>query len=439
MQRQLLFIFLFIGFVFQGLSQTAEVITVMSYNILNYRNTTNQCTVSSNNPTTKEQNLNTIVTYVNPDILVCQEIGGASAQPADQLLVNALNINGVSYYGKANYSNNSFSSLVNMVYFNTNKLSLISQKTINKDLSGQNLVRVLDLYRFYYKDSLLTALSDTVYFTVIGAHLKAGNSASDAAQRANATAALMNYIKINSTDDNLIMFGDFNTYKSQEACYQNLTQNPIVSINFYDPINKPGAWNNNSSFALYHTQSTRVSGATNGGCFSSGGLDDRFDHIIVSKAVMNNLDRIKIVTGTYKSLGNDGLHFNQSINNGTNNSVPSSILNAIYATSDHLPVVMDIEITKMGLGLEDNFLQSSELRFQNPAKEIIELQLRKNSHAKFCTITDLQGRTVAFQNFEENGNALTVTINISGLQSGVYILQVATDAGQNVQQKFVVE
>ena len=438
MKRKLFSLLLFIGLMFQASSQTGEVLTVMSYNILNYRNTTNQCTNSTNKASDKEQNLNAIVTYVTPDILVCQEIGGASAQPVDQLLVNALNINGVSYYGKANYSNNSFSYLVNMVYFNSNKLGLVSQKAIIKDLNGQNLVRVIDLYRFYYKDPLLTALSDTVFFTVIGAHLKAGNSSSDAAQRARATDAVMNYIKINNTDDNLIMCGDFNTYKSQEACYQNLTNYSATSINFYDPINKPGAWNNNASFADIHTQSTRVSGQTNGGCFSSGGLDDRFDHIIVSNAVMNNLDGIKYVNNSYKSLGNDGLHFNQDIKNGTNNSVPSSILNALYDLSDHLPVVMDIEIQKMGIGIEDNLFRSNELRFTNPAKENIVLQLRKSSHAQNCIITDMQGRVVAKQNFSNEGNALTCEINISSLKAGVYILQVVTDEGHRAQQKFII-
>ncbi len=438
MQKKLFYFIFIFSFVIQGFSQTGEVITVMSYNLANYRNSTQQCTNSTNSPSAKEQNLNTIVKYVKPDILVCQEIGGASAQPVDQLLVNALNINGVNYYGKANYSNNSFSNLVNMVYFNSNKLGLISQKSIIKDLSGQNLVRVIDLYRFYYKDSLLTALSDTVYITVIGAHLKAGTGNSNATQRANATAALMNYIKINKTDDNIIMCGDFNTYKSQEVCYQNLTNTGNSNLNFYDPINKPGAWNNNANFAIIHTQSTRVSGQTNSGCFSSGGLDDRFDHIIASNAIINNLDGIKYITGTYKSVGNDGFHFNKSIKSGTNNSVPSSILNAIYDLSDHLPVVMDIEISKMGLSLDEDALRSTELRFENPAKEKIELQLRKNSRAKNCVVTDMQGRVVAQQKFKTQGNALTCNINISALQAGVYILQVVTDRGHSVQQKFII-
>ena len=74
--------------------QAVEKLTVMTYNLLNYRNTTSSCTSSNNNPSTKEANLNTIVLYTQPDILVCQEIGGASVQPVDQLLLNALNING---------------------------------------------------------------------------------------------------------------------------------------------------------------------------------------------------------------------------------------------------------------------------------------------------------------------------------------------------------
>ena len=408
----------------------------MTYNILNYRNTTNQCTSSSNNPSTKESNLNTIVNYTNPDILVCQEIGGASAQPVDQLLINALNINGETKWSKANYTNNGSSSLVNMVYFNNTKLVLRSQDFINKDLSNNNLVRIIDVYRFYYKDPLLNAQSDTVFITVIAAHLKAGQGGANEIQRDDATEAVMSYVQSKVKDDNVIFCGDLNVYRSQEAGYQNLINHSNSTYNFYDPINKPGVWNNNSTFAEIHTQSTRTS-STNGGCFSVGGLDDRFDQILLSDALLNNLDGAGYVNNSYRTIGNDGLHFNQDIKNGTNNSAPSSIINALYDLSDHLPVLLDIDITQMSISLEESTLSPSDVVFQNPVAETLNILLNPSTLASKSEVYDLQGRMVKACDFSDNGIKLQCQMDVSGLIPGAYVLQISTENGQTLHQKFL--
>ncbi len=416
--------------------QTVEKLTVMTYNLLNYRNTTSSCTSSSNNPTTKEANLNTIVLYTQPDILVCQEIGGASAQPVDQLLMNALNINGETKYSKGNYTNNGSSSLVNMVYFDNTKLVLASQDFINKDLNGNNLVRLIDVYRFYYKDPLLNKQSDTVYITVLAAHLKAGQGGSNEIQRKDATAAVMSYVQSNVSDDNVIFCGDFNIYKSQELAYQNLINHSNSTYNFFDPINRPGVWNNNSTFADVHTQSTRSS-STNSGCFSGGGLDDRFDQLLVSSAIMNNTDRVKFVTNSYRALGNDGLHFNQDIKNGSNNSAPSSIINALYDLSDHLPVLMELDIAKMTIGVDETTLNTSDVLFENPVNDILNIRLNQSSLAETSRVIDLQGRILAECQFNADVAKVYCEMNVSHLPKGAYLLQIATKDGKTVQQKFL--
>lgn len=416
--------------------QTVEKLTVMTYNLLNYRNTTSSCTSSSNNPTTKEANLNTIVLYTQPDILVCQEIGGASAQPVDQLLMNALNINGETKYSKANYTNNGSSSLVNMVYFDNTKLVLVSQDFINKDLSGNNLVRLIDVYRFYYKDPLLNKQSDTVYITVLAAHLKAGQGGSNETQRNNATKAVMNYIQSNVSDDNVIFCGDLNVYKSQELAYQNLINHSNSTYNFFDPINKPGVWNNNSTFAEIHTQSTRSS-STNNGCFSGGGLDDRFDQLLVSSAIMNNTDGVHYVNNSYRALGNDGLHFNQDIKNGSNNSAPSSIINALYDLSDHLPVIMELDISQMTVGVDESSLNSTEVFFENPVNDILNIRLNESSLAETSRVINLQGKIVKECHFSADVSKVYCEMNVSDLPKGAYLLQIATKDGKTVQQKFL--
>lgn len=101
-----------------------------------------------------------------------------------------------------------------------------------------------------------------------------------------------------------------------------------------------------------HTQSTRDA-QTNSGCFSGGGLDDRYDHILTNQAMLSSSARMRYLPATLRPLGNDGLHFNVALNSGTNNSVPSNVLTALYELSDHLPVVADFEVARLGIGLPE--------------------------------------------------------------------------------------
>jgi hypothetical protein len=195
-------------------------------------------------------------------------------------------------------------------------------------------------------------------------------------------------------------------------------------------------WNNNSQFAAIHTQSTRSS-ATNGGCFSGGGLDDRFDQILISNAIMNNTDQIKFKNNSYKAIGNDGLHFNKAIKDGTNNSVPSSILNALYDLSDHLPVVMDIEIEKMTLSSYEDELNSATLKFKNPVSDELVIQLNELSKAKDLTIYSLKGQQISTTSFNPLGDQLIGVIRTEYLSKGIYILEISTINGQVIRQKFL--
>ena len=316
--------------------QAPERIRIMTYNLLNYRNITSYCPSSSNNPVNKEGYLATIVDYTRPDLLVCNEVNGDNTTPHGRILTYSLNVNGETRWEKTDFFSNG-SSLMNGIYYDQTKLGLLEQDIITKDVSNQNLVRGIDVKRFYYKDSLLAIHPDTVIFTVFAAHLKAGSTASDIADRARETAALMAYIQSHNVGDYYFLAGDLNMPKSQETGFQNLLNPSTSSIRFNDPENQPGNWNNNYTFRNLHTQSTR-DGATNSGCFSGGGLDDRFDHILFNDNVANGSGKITYVAGSLTPVGNDGLHFNSSINSPTNNSVPATVLTALYEMSDHLPV-----------------------------------------------------------------------------------------------------
>lgn len=422
---------LFIAFSFTALGQLTEPITVMTYNLTYYREATSFCPFSVNNPVLKEGYQKTITKHVMPDILVCNEIGGGSATNADFILTNVLNTDGVNYYAKASHSNNG-SNLVNMMYYDSRKFSLNGQYAITKDLNNNNLVRVIDVYRLYYKDSLLTNQTDTVFLWVIAAHLKAGSSGADATERANATAAVMNYVQTNLASKNVILCGDLNIYKSQEAAYQNFINWQVASARLYDPINAPGNWSNDANFAYLHTQSTRASN-TNSGCFSGGGLDDRLDHILISNEVRDNVRGLQYITNSYFALGNDGNHFNQDILSGTNFSVPATVLTAIYNSSDHLPVVAEFAVKRQQIGLPE--ISAENLVFENPVTDFLTVTLTLGSAKNpIFRLLDLTGKTIAASAMQRTNDGWQMSVDVTTLPSGIYLVEVKSANGNIVKK-----
>src|SRR5690606_6406171 len=83
------------------------------------------------------------------------------------------------------------------------------------------------------------------------------------------------------------------------------------------------------------TQSTRTRQFGGG---ASGGLDDRFDMILMSQTVMEE-GGVFFLPGSYFAFGNDGNHYNDSINKMPNTAVTQQIANALHYASDHLPVI----------------------------------------------------------------------------------------------------
>jgi hypothetical protein len=72
-------------------------------------------------------------------------------------------------------------------------------------------------------------------------------------------------------------------------------------------------------------------------------MDDRFDMILLSQAV-NNTGGITFLDNTYLNYGNDGLHFNDSINRPPNIAVGQQIADALHYSSDHIPVLATFRI-----------------------------------------------------------------------------------------------
>jgi len=142
---------------------------------------------------------------------------------------------------------------------------------------------------------------------------------------------------------NALVGGDFNFYDSAEAGYQILLSGTYP---FNDPVDTPGSWDSNVNFLSVHSQATREFGTTPLECGATGGMDSRFDFILASDNVMDGTDGVQFTANSYVTLGNSGNLFNDAINDPANTSgLPKSVLDALHNMSDHLPIILDLNIT----------------------------------------------------------------------------------------------
>ena len=310
-----------------------DTLTIVSYNLLNFPEGRDDCGTNIVVPN-RADTLRKILQYAKPDIFVACEIQTSAG--ADSILNRSLNIFGATNYAQATFHlNGSGGDLQNSLFYNTDKLTLQWQDII------PTYVRDIDHYVLYVNDPNLGVFYDTTFIEVYMCHLKAGSGAAEQATRAEQTQLIMDYIATRPTDRNHFVCGDMNVYSSSETGYQQFISGQSA---LEDPINMPGNWNNNASFASVHTQSTRTNASYD--CGSTGGTDDRFDHILVSSNVITGSDSLKYLAGTYASIGNDGNHFNTNLLAAPVNSLyPDSVVRALYYMSDHLPVTLKTVIT----------------------------------------------------------------------------------------------
>ncbi len=177
--RKLLIVSLFSPLIING----QDTLTLMHYNILNYGGYNSYCTELNNSTAFKNIQLRKIIPFVMPDILTVNEIVPENTT-VQMLLDSVLNTNGIIHYKKTDLTNVAGSSIVNMLFYNSDKIAVKSQYPIT------NSVRDINVYNLYYLSPELV-IGDTVFFKYIVMHLKAGNTASDASERAMMTATLM--------------------------------------------------------------------------------------------------------------------------------------------------------------------------------------------------------------------------------------------------------
>lgn len=409
----------------------SDTLKVMHYNLLNYRNGTPQCDGSNNDANLKDGYLKSILHFTKPDIFTCNELG-SNLVNASRILDNALNTDGINYYEQAQYSNNGFSAITNMLFYDKRKLTLSGQDAVKKDINNVDLVRVIDIYTLYVNTTAKPG-GDTIFLKVIVAHLKAGNTNEDKTERAKMTEALMEYLAKQSRRYNYLIAGDFNVQSQSETSFQNLVNYKTASVRFFDPADALGNWNDNSNYSNLHTQSTHGSGGN--ACFSAGGMDDRFDFILMSKEIKDREKKISYIDKTYKALGNDGGRFNSDINGTSNTSLSKTLLDALYGMSDHVPVIANFlietgslktqSLLKSQFKLNTIFNATLELRNLHLANQMVHLQ-----------IVDLTGKTMINENLSLD-NEGKLMLSTQDLKPGIYLLNLQWQSNQSVYFKLI--
>lgn len=415
--------FILLGLLFSVRSIFAQdTITVMQYNLLYYGEITGFCNNSNNSLQYKDPYFKTILNHVKPDILTVNELS-QNESIHQHLLDNVLNINGVTHFQRAQRRNAANSNIVNQIYFDARKLKLKAQYT------AQTHVRDVDVYELYYNSNDLH-LGDTAFIVCVVAHLKAGNTSGDANSRKIMTENTMRFLETRWTDHNVLFMGDFNFYTGFEPGFQTMINYSNPNMRFIDPIGQTGDWNNNSFYAPIHTQSTHTS---SNNCKSGGGLDDRFDFILISDEVRFGTRNVRYIQSSYKAIGQDGLRFDGTINGPPQNAVvPQDVADALFHMSDHLPVTLKLRVDKV-IGLDEKNTNPFMAEIApNPALQYTRLSFYQTYAENISIeIIDLKGIVVGTSSWWKSPGKHQIEIETASLKPGVYLLRIQSASGKH--------
>lgn len=325
------------------LTAFADTLTLMHYNLLNYGNFTDYCTFYNNPPEAKTAHLKTIIDYYPPDILTVNEMS-TNAFYQNKVLTEALNVSGRTGYARAEATNLAGSDIINMLYYRADKLGLERQEVI------ATIPRDINVYRLFHRP--VAPAGDTLFLWVITAHLKAGSSGADKQQRGQMAQAVADFITENNITEPCLLTGDLNLQNAMEPAWQLLAASANASAPFTDPTGLEGYWHSNTDFASVHTQSTHI---TSNGCAAGGGIDDRFDFVLVNSAMLQPDASVAYINDSYTTGGQDGQRFNGSVLDPPNYSAPQAVLQAIYQLSDHLPIMVKLLIENPAAPLPENW------------------------------------------------------------------------------------
>ena len=355
----------------------ASAAKIMSWNTLNYPGTTGAARADA---------FRTVIAAVDPDIVVMQEIRDSAG--ADAMKANVFDVLAPGGWTLATFTNGNDSD--NALYFRSGAWVQVDVGEVNTS------PRETDWWRLRSATN-----ANDPGIVLYSTHLKASTGSDNVEQRRLAARAIRDdmILRWGGGSQPVLVMGDFNMYTSAESGYGALTGNPGELQQMFDPIDSPGSWSANAAFASIHTQSTRITTLSDGG--STGGMDDRFDFILVDADLLDT-EAWDFLPDTYQAFGQDGQHFNTAVNALPTNAFGQAIADALHEASDHLPVVLEL---------------------QRPAQlQVAPLSFNLGASLVGSTIADdFQVRNQAFAPVDELDYTVTATeagTSLSGATSG---------------------
>ena len=189
---------------------------------------------------------------------------------------------------------------------------------------------------------LTGSTDDAGVIWVYSCHLKASQGSENEDERLDGAIAIRNNAATLPAGANVIYVGDYNVYSNNELAYLKMIE--AGSNRGVDPLGA-GSWSGSGN-SIKHTQSPRLPQTSN---LVGGGIDDRFDIQFFSEP-LDDGEGFSLMPGTYRCMGNDGNHYNESVNDGNNTYYPTDVprsnalADALFEASDHMPVLSDFTI-----------------------------------------------------------------------------------------------
>lgn len=396
--------------------QSQTRIKAMFYNTLNYN--------SDIQSQSRTSYLKTILEAVQPDLFMVCELKNETA--SNYLFENAiLPFNKNFRKAPFRYVVSPARDLIQMVYYNSEKLILE-----NESITRTN---VRDINHYTFKINSENSEANPIILEVFVTHLKASTGLQNRIQRLESVENFVRDLERIPVDRPILFAGDFNFYTSNEEGFLKIID-PTNPIKIIDPINRlcpPFPSNdidyfdgnnfnstyfwNNSSFADVHSQSTRTSQVNGDG--AGGGMDDRFDFIMMSENLISNPD-VYYINNSYKTIGNNGNCYDSYVSNpNCTGEYSQELRNALYFFSDHLPIYMEIETPQNTLSITKN---NNPIKFigSNLISDFLSLHL--SEEIKVIFIYNQLGQKI----FElKNTNTTEIKITTSSFPKGIYYLK----------------
>lgn len=388
---------------------------IMTYNILNYTDYNND----NRNIYYKK-----IIEAAKPDILVLQEI--KTANSVSQFLSKVLSS---KYKAGTFIPNQAINETNNAIFYKDSLFTFIANYPVMITADPGTTERDISEFKLVHNFS-----KDTII--IYSAHLKSGPGTTNEQRRLKEVTTLRARTATLSDKSYYIIVGDFNLYSSFEPAYLKLTDEESKGY-FVDPRPIYGVFNN-SIYASHHTQSTRWPSLPDGGI--GGGLDDRFDFILISPSLQGN-NRVRYIEGSYTVFGNDGEHFDRSINDAGNAAVGQEIADALYYGSDHLPVYADFDFgTFSNLSDEPLISDKTELyqNYPNPfnPSTTINYRISKAGYVKIKLLNVLgqEVKTLVNEYKQAGMHNYNLRMENGELPSGIYFYSLSSEKNYFVKK-----